>query len=280
MIDLHTHSNQSDGTESPEQLVESAMQSGLTTIALTDHDTTAGLARAERRAQDLGIEVVRGIELSARQDGRSVHVLGYFIDPNSTELQSLLSSMQDSRRERAKEIVSRLSRDFPIAWEQVELLAGNAASVGRPHIADVLVTLGAAPDRPSAFERFLHESSPYVVQLNAIPVSEAIRTLRAAGGAVTIAHPWGSKRGTGRWTIDHFADWASYGLAGIEVWHREHSVIHRRMLLGIADRLGLVATGGSDYHGAGKPNMLGEHTTSLHTLECLRTPPGEALQNG
>ncbi len=269
MIDLHTHSNHSDGTDEPSQLVRLAAAAGVTTIALTDHDTTSGLIEARTEATRHGVSFVSGIELSADAGGVIVHVLGHYIDEHSRPLQERLSALREHRRGRAQEIVSRLAADYLISWQDVQEMAAGADSVGRPHIADALVAKGYASSRPEVFSTILGNTSRYVPVLPAPTVDEAIHLIDVAGGLSTIAHPWGSARGSSSIDRAALALWKSAGLSGIEVWHREHSRVQRGQLLRLADLVGLYATGGSDYHGTGKPNRIGECETPPHVLDRM-----------
>ncbi|WP_311879094.1 PHP domain-containing protein [Microbacterium forte] len=269
MIDLHTHSNHSDGTDDPAALVRLAALAGVTTISLTDHDTTSGLTEARTEATRHRIAFVSGIELSADADGTIVHVLGHYINEHSRSLQDRLRSLREHRRGRAEEIVSRLSADYSITWREVQNEAAGVDSVGRPHIADTLVAKGYARSRPEVFATILGNGSPYVPSLPAPTVEEAIALIDEAGGLSTIAHVWGSARGSS--SIDGYmlSQWKSVGLSGLEVWHREHSRVQRAQLLRLADHVGLYTTGGSDYHGTGKPNQLGEYETPPHVLDKM-----------
>ncbi len=264
-IDLHTHSSASDGTQPPAELVAAAAAAGLDVVALTDHDTTAGWAEAADAARREGIALVRGTEVSARAGGVSVHVLSYLQDPAYPALADELARVVDARVHRAERIVAALARDVPITWEQVVAQAGDAAAVGRPHIADVLVANGVVPDRDAAFVGLLHSRGRYYVPYYAPEAATAVRLIRAAGGVPVFAHPGAD--GRGRIVPDEvFDELADAGLAGLEVRHRDHDEAQRARLAAIAERLGLLVTGSSDYHGAGKLNRLGENLTEPDVL--------------
>lgn len=267
-IDLHTHSSASDGTQSPAEVVRAAEEAGLDVVALTDHDTTAGWAEAESAARRTGIALVRGIEMSARSRTVSVHLLGYLNDPGYPPLAEELSRIVDSRVHRAERIVRSLARDVPITWEQVLDQAGEAAVVGRPHIADALVANGVVPDRDSAFARLLSSGGPYYVPYYAPDAATAVALIRAAGGVPVFAHPGAD--GRGRIVADEvFDELTDAGLAGLEVFHRDNDETQRARLSAIAQRLGLLVTGSSDYHGTGKRNQLGENLTAPRILAAI-----------
>ena len=267
-IDLHTHSRVSDGTQSPTELVAAARRAGLDVLAITDHDTTAGWPEAGRAAQAEGLALVRGTEVSCTSDGTSVHLLSYLHDPTDEALAEVLAHSRSSRDGRARAMVDRLAEDFDLTWAEVAAQAGPGATIGRPHIADVLVARGHAADRSAAFATMLAPSGPYYVRYHAPEVTEAVRRVLAAGGVPVFAHPRASTRGrvVGEEVI---RDLAAAGLAGLEVDHRDHTEADKDRLRALAGELGLLVTGSSDYHGAGKPNRLGEHTTAVEVFEQI-----------
>ena len=265
-IDLHTHSRASDGTQAPAELVASARDAGLDVVALTDHDTTAGWDEAAEAARDLGVALVRGTEVSARSRGVSVHLLSYLQDPGHPALADELARAAESRVTRARSIVELLARDVPITWQDVLDQARDAVVVGRPHIADALVARGVVPDRDAAFAHLLRSDGPYHVDHYAPAAPVAVAAVRASGGVPVFAHPAADARGR-IVPDDVFDELAEAGLAGLEVHHRDHSPAQRERLLAIADRLGLLVTGSSDYHGTGKLNRLGENLTAPQVLE-------------
>lgn len=268
-IDLHTHSNVSDGTETPADLVASAVAAGLDVVGLTDHDTTEGWAEARRAAEVQGIQLVPGIELTARQGWTSVHVLGYGFDPQAASLLELNATAQRERLERARTMVERLAADYPISWESVAHEAHGV--IGRPHIADALVNAGVVPDRSAAFQDILRPDSQYYVAHAAPTPLTVVMAIAEAGGATVLAHPAGRTR-----PLDEpvLAELVNAGLAGLEVWHRDNTAAGREWLLGLVNRWNLVATGSSDYHGMGKPNRLGENLTSESMFERLARRAG------
>lgn len=267
-IDLHTHSTASDGTEPPAVLVRAAADAALDVVALTDHDTTAGWEEAVA-ALPAGLTLVRGAELSCSHEGISLHLLAYLIDPTEPVLAAEMAHARDDRIPRAREIVRRLAADgWPVSWESVMAHVAPDATVGRPHVADALVAAGAVPDRDAAFAQVLHDGSPYAVRHYAIDPLVAVRLVIEAGGVPVFAHPRATRRG--RTVPDALiAQMAAAGLAGLEVEHRDHTESARASLRTLAATLGLVVTGSSDYHGDGKANRLGEHTTELTAYELL-----------
>jgi predicted metal-dependent phosphoesterase TrpH len=257
--DLHTHSRVSDGTESPAELVRAAVAAGLTAIALTDHDTTAGWdeAIAEARAP--------GIELSTREEWRSVHVLGYLVDPTDADLRAETARIREARRTRARAIVDRIGVDYPLTWEDVLAQTSPGATVGRPHIADALVAVGLERDRSAAFAGLLHPRRGYVRPHYAPSPLVGVRLIVAAGGVPVIAHPGASGRDRvlPESTVAALVD---AGLFGLERDHRENTPDGAARVGELALRFGLAVTGSSDYHGTGKPNRLGENVTAPEVL--------------
>lgn len=271
-IDLHTHSNRSDGTDSPAELVANAIAAGLDVVALTDHDSTAGWGEAEQAASDSGrIELVRGIEISTRLDGKSIHLLGYEFDPTNGPLLAELDRILSGREHRLPHVIAKLNDEgIDITADEVRAKAQNAMASGRPHIADVLVDKQVVKDRGEAFDRLLMPGRPGFVEKYAAALPNAIELVKAAGGKAVIAHPW--SRGSSRvLTPGRIAELSDLGLDGIEVEHNDHSHEMRARLDKIAGDLDLVRTGSSDYHGSGKgPEFsLGCHTTSRDQLERL-----------
>lgn len=266
-IDLHAHSSVSDGTEPPAEVVAQAARAGLGTVALTDHDTTAGWAEASAAAKREGVTLVPGVEFSTQVGGASVHVLGYLVDPRDDALRLEMDEVRESRITRAERMVARISADYPVTWEDVLSIAGDGATVGRPHIADALVAKGLVPDRSEAFKSILHWRGGYYQAHYAPPPERAIALIRAAGGVPVLAHP--ATRGHAAMGADRFGDLLDAGLLGLEIEHRENDDLGKRTLRFLASKHDLIVTGSSDYHGAGKPNRLGENTTSPAMLERI-----------
>jgi len=267
-IDLHAHSSASDGTQSPAEVVESAVEAGLDVVALTDHDTTSGWDEAAASAMRHGIALVRGIEISCQHEGISIHLLGYLQDPESPGLLAELDRSRGSRETRAQRIVERLSADVPLQWEDVLEHIEPGATIGRPHIADAMVAKRIVSTRTDAFATYLKSESPYYVSHYAPDPVLAVRLLGEAGGVAVMAHPFASIRG--RVVSDSVIEaMAAAGMAGLEVHHRDHTRAQVRHGTDLAASLGLLVTGSSDYHGDGKPNRLGENTTDPVVLQQI-----------
>ena len=275
MIDLHTHSRASDGTDRPAELVAKAAAAGLTVLGLTDHDTTAGWDEA-RAALRGGMTLVTGTEFScayAGPDGEtiSLHLLGYLFDRDDERLRGELSRLRASRFGRSRAIVDNLAADgIPIRWNQVAQMAAGSP-VGRPHIARVLVENGVVPSVDEAFRRLLSGSSKYHVAKADADVFDVIALVRAARGVSVFAHPLARQRGAvvGE---DVIAAMARAGLHGIEVDHPDHAPPDRAHLASLADELGLAATGSSDYHGTNRQIRIGMCTTPRAAYEQLFGP--------
>ena len=268
-IDLHTHSNVSDGTETPAELIAAAAAAGLDVVALTDHDQTTGWAAARAKAAELGIGFVPGMEITCQDShGISVHLLSYLHDPAYQPLLDELAVALNSRIVRAQRIVERLAEDYPISWELVAEHCQPGSTVGRPHIADALVAAGVVAHRNEAFANILSSRSRYYVSHPAINPAAAVRLVREAGGVPVFAHPKASLRG--RVVPDStIQEMIEAGLAGVEVYHRDNSAQGKEQLLALAKEHDLIVTGSSDYHGTGKLNRLGENLTEPDMLERI-----------
>lgn len=261
MIDLHTHTTCSDGTDTPFALVKKALAAGVTTLAITDHDSTAGWSEAITALQPQ-IELVLGAEISClTHDGISVHMLGLLFDGEDRAIQQLLSDSRDTRIPRMRAMVELLQADgIQISLDDVYKAMPDGATLGRPHLADALVANGVVASRDEAFLDLLNNGSKYYVTHAAPTPVDAIKAIRSAGGVAVIAHPFASRRGQ---VLDasSFADLVSAGLNGIEVHHRDQNAEEQASLSAIARELNLVTTGSSDYHGTGKLNGLAENVT-------------------
>jgi predicted metal-dependent phosphoesterase TrpH len=270
-IDLHTHSRVSDGTEAPGDLVRAAAAAGLDVVALTDHDITAGWDEAAAAAEQTGIALVRGIEISTRFRGSGVHLLAYLPDPADPALVGELQRILEGRDDRVPAMLARL-RALGIPGATEEALAevtANAGATGRPHVADLLVRLGVVTDRDQAFEEYLSQGRPAYVDRYAADLVRMIGLVVAARGVPVVAHPWG--RGSAD-VLDPaaFAVLAEAGLFGIEVDHLDHDERQREELRAIAAALGLAVTGSSDHHGTGKVDHdLGVETTAPDQLDRI-----------
>ena len=271
-FDAHVHSNVSDGTDDPVDLVGLAVEAGLTGFALTDHDLFTNFTALRQAARDRGVLVVRGVELSTSYEGRSAHLLAYEPDPDDPALTQVLSQIRERRRTRLRKIVERIERDYPqVSWDAlVEQLRrdGSTKAPGRPHVADLLVSLGIVPNRDAAFSKILHHESPYYEPQWAPDPREMVEVVIAAGGVPVLAHPLSEQRQRPL-PMEVIAQMADAGMAGLERDHREHSAAARIRVDRMARDLGLVTTGGSDYHGLGKVNRLGENTTDQATMEFI-----------
>ena len=269
MIDLHTHTTASDGTDSPFALVKKALATGVTILGITDHDSTAGWAEATTAIQSQ-IQLVLGAEVSClTTDGISVHMLGLLFDGADESMQQMLSDSRDTRLPRMRKMVALLQADgFDISLEDVYQAAPDQATIGRPHLADALVAKKIVATRDEAFADLLHNESKYYVTHAAPTPADAIATIKKAGGVAVIAHPFASRRGQ-ILTADTFQDLVNAGLDGIEVHHRDQNAAEQQVLIEIARELHLVTTGASDYHGTGKLNAMAENTTHPAQWEAL-----------
>ncbi|KQV23847.1 MULTISPECIES: PHP domain-containing protein [unclassified Kitasatospora] len=268
-IDLHAHSNASDGTDSPAELVANAVAAGLDVVALTDHDTVAGHAEAAEAIRGTGLTLVPGAELSCRVGGISLHLLAYLFDPAEPAFAAERELVRTDRFRRGRAVVERCRElGAPISWEQVERIAGTG-SVGRPHIASALVEAGVVATVSDAFTHdWLANGGRADVPKHETDPATAVRLVRAAGGVPVFAHPGAVKRG--RTVSDQvIADLAAAGLGGLEVDHLDHDEETRARLRVLAAELGLLATGSSDYHGHRKTVRLGEYTTDPAVYEAL-----------
>lgn len=275
VIDLHTHTTASDGSDSPKALVESAVAAGVTVLGLTDHDTTAGWAAARDAVAGLSVPftLITGTEFSCVHDGAdgrpiSLHLLGYLFDPEHESLRLERARLRTSRIGRGKAIVDNLvAAGHPVAWTRVAEIA-DGGSVGRPHIGQALVEAGVVGSVNEAFAELLSDSSPYYVHKQDMAVMDAISLIRAAGGVSVIAHPWARRRGRILSEQD-LAQLVEAGLGGFEVDHVDHTAPDRRRLRELAAELGVVVTGSSDYHGDRKDVRLGAEQTDPAVLEHI-----------
>ncbi len=267
-IDLHAHSALSDGTDTPAQLVAEAARAGLDVVALTDHDTFDGLPEALAAGEAAGVRVVPGVELSTEVAGVSVHLLGYGCRADDADLLAELALIRRGRDGRVPAMLVALAElGMPLDPAVLAEVSGSAISMGRPHLADALVAQGYVADRTEAFARFLADDGPAFVPRYAAALERGIELIHAAGGVAVIAHPWGrvSREVLPEAQLMTLA--RRHGLDGIEVDHNDHDPRTRAELRAVAGRLGLLATGSSDYHGTGKrDHELGVNTTSPAVL--------------
>ena len=280
LIDLHVHSDRSDGLEPPERVVALAVEAGLAGLALADHDTCDGLVVAADAAAGLGIELVPAVELSAElevvRDGaataESVHVLGYWIDPDEPALAAEMVRLRASRGDRAGAIVAALEGlGVPVDPDRVRVLA-DGAPVARPHIARAMVEAGHVADEREAFDRFLADGGPAHVPKHAVDPVTAVGLIRGAGGVAVLAHPalFGPRDGAEEVPFDEVERMAAAGLAGVEADHAEHRLSQRARWREVAAGLDLLVTGGSDHHG--RPGeAVGTSFTAREVVEGLRS---------
>lgn len=271
MIDLHTHTNKSDGTDSPRQLVNKAISLGVKVLGITDHDTTSGWEEAVQTVRG-EIAVALGSEISClTDDGISVHMLGLLFDGKNEEMATMLEETRDGRLPRMRKMIEKMrASGIDISMEDVEAARPHGATLGRPHLADAMVKKGIIKSRDEAFQGMLNNDSVFYVSHAAPTPAQAIAVIRRAGGVAVIAHPFASHRGQ-ILKASHFQELVNAGLNGIEVDHRDQNPEERGMLREIAQELGLVITGASDYHGNGKLNSLGEYQTAPEQWEKLES---------
>jgi predicted metal-dependent phosphoesterase TrpH len=271
--DLHTHSNRSDGTLPPTEVMVLAAQRDLAGVALTDHDTFDGLEEAAATASELGLDLVPGIEFSAEYDGASLHILGYWVDPDDVAIEAELLRLTATRLRRGEMIVEKLRElGFDISIERVRELADGDA-IARPHIAEAMVEAGIVADEKEAFDRYISDDGAAYVPKHALPPFEALRLIGEAGGVCVLAHP-GMWRGTDTVPEELIEEMAGGGMVGLEVRHPDHDDEMRAKYAAIAERLGLVATAASDCHGARYGFRMGEERTDAETFAELKRRAG------
>ncbi|MDP9070803.1 MAG: PHP domain-containing protein [Actinomycetota bacterium] len=274
MIDLHTHSTVSDGSDEPGRIPELAAAAGCATVALTDHDRLDGLAEAGARAGELGVELVPGCEISCANAPGTMHLLVYFVEPGDGPLQAELTGLQQGRDDRNVALVERLRElGLPITHEELEAEAGGQGG-GRPHAAAVLVANGAAGSVQEAFDRWLAKGRPGYVEKPRLEPARAIELARASGGVAVLAHPLSLELEPAELDskVGHLA---GLGLGGLEALYGRYTSDERRELVALAERHGLAVTGGSDHHGTYKPDLRvgvgrGDLDVPDHLLEGLR----------
>lgn len=250
MIDLHAHTNESDGTFSPVELIDAASHTGVTVLGITDHDTFAGYDQALPHAREQGIELICGIELSTKFGGQSVHLLAYYLDGCPTESRIWIDEMQASRDERNVRLIECL-RKGGIAITLEEVRAKGRRMAGRPHFAQVLVEKGYVATIQEAFDKYLDKSAPYHVDRDEPQLVSCIERVRDQRGITSLAHPYrlkGDLNGI-------LPELCRHGLNAIEVYHSDHTAMQTEQFFQLAERYGLGITGGSDFHGAVKPDI-------------------------
>lgn len=268
-IDLHLHTTHSDGSLPPSEVVRLAHEAGVTALAITDHDITTGLPEALAAGQALGIEIIPGIEISSRYGDSELHVLGYFLNWQDPELNARLATLRDSRHRRNPQIIERLQAlGIDITYDEVRAVAGSD-SVGRPHIARVLMDKKIVASAKEAFDRFLANGKPAYVPRDLPEPAEAIQWIKAAKGLAVLAHPTWVKATEGTLT-DLVRQLKAAGLDGVEVHYSTHTPRQTREYLSLAKQTGLLVTGGSDFHGVTKPDIeVGIGKGALHVPDHL-----------
>ncbi len=263
--DLHIHSNFSDGTDSPEQLVEQAAAAGLNTIALTDHDTVAGLDRAIAAGERAGIEIIPGIEFTTENPRAEVHILGYFLDRFNDELLSALSKIQQGRTDRIYQIVKKL-KELGVAIEADDVFAiAGTGSPGRPHVARALIRKGIVQNFREAFQKYLDFRAPAYVPHYRLSPAEAVKLVKLAGGLPVFAHPVVSN------CDEIIPELVAAGLRGLEIYYPGYYADQIDHYLALASKYNLLATGGSDYHGSDAKEMkLGDHLVPDELVDRMR----------
>ncbi|MEW5851289.1 MAG: PHP domain-containing protein [Myxococcota bacterium] len=268
MIDLHSHTTASDGQFAPAELLLRAARAGVTRLAITDHDTVDGVEEATQTGQKLGVEVIAGIELSARLGHHEVHILGHFLDTSCPSLREHCVTFRRERRERMARMVEQLNaRSIPIRMEDV-LERARGANLGRPHLARLLVERGWCTDMQDAFSRYLGQGRPGYVDSQRLDAAGAIQLIHAAGGTATLAHPLSSKMDR-----HHIARLRAAGMDGLEVFHPDHPRHSHARWLRISRELDLIPTSGSDFHGesVAPRHELGDADMLPARLEALRS---------
>ena len=269
-IDLHVHTNHSDGTFTPHEAVALASRLGLDAVAITDHDTTSALAQASAVGQELGVQVVPGIEFSTVYAGEGVHVLCYHMDPADPELVAELQRLRDDRERRGDQMVENLVQlGYPVRFERVRQIAGDAPII-RPHIAQAMVEAGIVPTLKDAFtEEFIGSDGRAYVEKHALHPLDALLLIHAAGGVCVLAHP-GTFRETKPVPVTLIEELAAAGLDGIEASHPEHTEEVEARYITLAGSLGLLYTGASDCHGTRyDPVRMGMRSTTPEQFERL-----------
>lgn len=272
MIDLHMHTTASDGRCTPEDLVQRCWDKGLRTIAVTDHDTMAGVAPTQRAAEARGMTCLPGIEITSVHGGKDVHMLAYFLPPDTPGLQPMLEAQRRQRVERALEIAARLEKlGAPVDKDaMIEAAAGSGKSLARPQIAQALIAAGHVASVPEAFDRYLGEDSPAFVPHTGVPPAEVVALVVRGGGIPSLAHPGYRPKD------EIIPGLVEAGLVGLEVYHSSHDEAATAHYLGLARQHGLIVTGGSDFHGPGtrREEFFGVVTLPQADLDVLLARAG------
>jgi predicted metal-dependent phosphoesterase TrpH len=272
-VDLHTHSTASDGVYSPSELLQHAREAGLRVLALTDHDTTNGLAEGAEAARALGIDFIPGLELNTDTDGGEVHILGYFPDFERADFQEALKMLRDARERRGQRIVERLNEHgIPISWERVREIAQG--TVGRPHVAMALIEAGYVQSVSEAFDTYIGKGCVGYVPRYRLSPFDATRLIDSANGLPVIAHPLTMP---GLTTLrEWLPELCAAGMVGLETYYGPYTAENEAELHALADRYGLIPTGGSDFHGPNiHPTPLGGHYVPYEAVERLKAAAAE-----
>ena len=271
--DLHAHSNRSDGTLSPAEVMTLAADRDLAGVALTDHDTFDGLEEAAAKAGELGVDFVPGIEFSAEYEDASLHILGYWVDPADADIQEELLRLTATRFRRGELMIEKLRAiGFDVSFERVREIAGGQ-TIARPHIAQAMVEAGIVATEKEAFERYISDDGAAYVPKHALHPLEALRLIGHAGGVCVLAHP-GMWKGSGTVPDELIERMADGGMVGLEVWHPDHDDEMRSKYATMAERLALVATSSSDCHGRRYGYRLGQERSDAETVAQLRRRAG------
>jgi predicted metal-dependent phosphoesterase TrpH len=266
-IDLHAHSTTSDGKLRPSEVVRLAASLGVGTLALTDHDTTDGVLEAQQTGQELGLEVIAGIEINSEGEHGDAHILGYYIDPTEPRLQDQLLAVRDARVGRAKGMLHKLAAmGMPLDWEHIKTIAGDASSIARPHIARAMIEAGYVATTQEAFDKYISNDGPAYVNRLRMTMSESVGYIHGAGGLAVMAHPADSK------LVHIIPQLVQAGLDGLEVYYPRHTPQQQADLLDIARRYNLLITGGSDFHTLedAKHGQLGGVDVPLEVVDKLK----------
>lgn len=268
-LDLHLHTTHSDGSCTPTEVLDLAHQAGVTTLAITDHDIMTGVAEATTAGEHYGIEVIPGVEISSIMGQSELHILGYFLDWQDPILNERFTTLRESRHRRNPQIVERLQAlGIDITYDEVRTLAGSD-SVGRPHIARALMDKQVVSSAKEAFDRFLANGKPAYVPRDLPTPAEAIQWIKAARGLAVLAHPTWVKLAD-RSLVELLRELKTAGLDGVEVYYSTHASRQTREYLSLAQQLGLLVTGGSDFHGLTKPDIeVGIGKGTLHVPTSL-----------
>ncbi len=279
--DLHTHTTASDGSDSPSKLVEKALEAGLSAIAVTDHDTTAGLSEAEMASKRFGIEFVPGVELSVNFHKGNMHILGYLMDQEDERFRQVLTRVQKARAERNPKILALLADlGLEISMDELKEIS-KGGQIGRPHIARAMVEKGYVRSVSDAFEKYLKRGAKAYAPKSILSPKEAIQVIRGAKGVPVLAHPFSLLSETREELDETVASLTDEGLMGLECYYSEHDDAFTSLCISLAKKYGLVVTGGSDYHGKAKPYIkLGRGKGNLvipySCVESLRAAKSNA----